>query len=706
MSPRIVASGHSCFECRRRKIKCDRSLPCSYCTRTKIKCAYPAPKTQVAEKSNYAVGDGIVHRVERIESILVSLENGLSQVKNVLERLPESSLRRSHGLQGLKDDDEHPSSIDLDNGLSSRSSPPQESQPNPLRSSRAGEQLSQQLLFKHSPSLPLKSPHLPPAMISSLWQRYLEVVDPVLKIFHAPTVQKLVMSLICGQARLDSSATCLIFAIYYSTVVTMSDSECQQMLSEEKGMLLKRYRTGLETAFTKANIYRSTDIAVLQAFVLYIICGRLDRQGPDACSLIGVITGNAMRIGLHCDGESAGISPFDVEMRRRLWWHIYTLDVRIAEDYASDPCLIESSFNTKLPLNINDASLHPDMSEPPQSQPGRTEMLLSLVMFEVTAFSRRIMFSDKFCRTNSYAILSPAQKLKAVDLLRGRIEKQYLSHCDKKIPFDFITATAGRLIFAKLKIAAVKPKSNQDRRVPMSVSNRNSCIQLLQHAHVLRQYEKGKQWLWPFQTCVEWDALAYLLLDLCVYPSGSEKGVAWKAVDETFHHWADHPDVRHDSRWKHIEELRSQALGVRDTTHGQLPGADLAQKKNNSSSHQLRAAYEGPPLSTLTEVPRNLDLASAAETDERQAQTFLPAAATEDPGSGQITHMQTLADAAAAMAEPNIASGEDETMSNAADMPGTGTVCEWSAGLFERYFEVVDHRQTPLTSLDSSAILR
>lgn len=31
----------SCLECRRRKIRCDRDLPCSYCTKVGVECSYP-----------------------------------------------------------------------------------------------------------------------------------------------------------------------------------------------------------------------------------------------------------------------------------------------------------------------------------------------------------------------------------------------------------------------------------------------------------------------------------------------------------------------------------------------------------------------------------------------------------------------------------------------------------------------------------------
>ena len=120
-----------------------------------------------------------------------------------------------------------------------------------------------------------------------MWQTYLDVVDPVLKLFHVPSIQRLVVGVIQRPSKVDPSTESLMFAIYYSTVVTMSSAKCRDELHEEKGDLLKRYicfsiifltvidgfryRVGVEHALLRANFLRSQDLTVLQAFVLYLV---------------------------------------------------------------------------------------------------------------------------------------------------------------------------------------------------------------------------------------------------------------------------------------------------------------------------------------------------------------------------------------------------------------------------------------------------
>jgi hypothetical protein len=73
-----------------------------------------------------------------------------------------------------------------------------------------------------------------------MWQRYLERVDPVLKILHAPTVQQDITKLLRDKSYLDLTRHALFFAIYYTSVITMSAEECRDELQESKGEVLRR----------------------------------------------------------------------------------------------------------------------------------------------------------------------------------------------------------------------------------------------------------------------------------------------------------------------------------------------------------------------------------------------------------------------------------------------------------------------------------
>lgn len=98
MARRVVAPGHSCFECRRRKIKCDRSLPCSYCARIKLKCSYPSWRPN---RDNPGESD-LAAKVQALESTLQSLEQKITRIgdlSHVNTEFPNGQDRAERELQ-------------------------------------------------------------------------------------------------------------------------------------------------------------------------------------------------------------------------------------------------------------------------------------------------------------------------------------------------------------------------------------------------------------------------------------------------------------------------------------------------------------------------------------------------------------------------------------------------------------------------------
>lgn len=274
--------------------------------------------------------------------------------------------------------------------------------------------------------------------------------------------------------------------------------------------------------------------------------------------------GRAIRLGLHRDGEVTGLPPFETEMRRRLWWQICTLDAQTAQDQGSDPCVLESSFNTKLPMNVSDASLDPDMRKYSTSRRERTEILPSLVQFEINYFSRQIVFSEKFVQENSYTALPYSQVCTAIDLFQERVQKQYLVYCDSNIPMDFITINLVQLGIEKMRFIASKSSDGQ-RRVTDQV---DVCIRISQVARRLRAYSKGRNWLWVLESQLELEALIYLLTFLCGETGDNHAELAWAAVNDLYDYWKHSAEHKSRDQWTRIEELRSQAL----VAHNLVPG--------------------------------------------------------------------------------------------------------------------------------------
>ncbi|KAL2840542.1 fungal-specific transcription factor domain-containing protein [Aspergillus pseudoustus] len=560
MPRREIAPGRSCLECRRRRIKCDRSRPCSYCVKVRIECKYPTSRSVLDEDQ------GALSRIAVLELRLATVEKRLSDIDGPRPGAPSSATaslaQHQNGEALAQERDERFVGMDISRTHSPSLAPPSHTPSNDsLRSAIVNPQ----------PPVELASFRPSGPTIALLWQRYLEVVDPLLKVFHTPTVQGLVIRAIATRGRdpLDMASECLLFVIYYATIAAMSPENCLSEFDEERIVLLKRYRLAVENLLSRLNTLASFDLMVLQAFTIYLIMGRCDEEGSDAYGPIGLAAGMALNMGLNRDGEAAGLPPFEVEMRRRLWWQLCILDIRVAEDRHSEPCILESSFNTRLPSNVSDVNLHPEMSRVPIAENGRTEMLYSLVRFEGSYFARQLVFSKTFSEENGYMQMSVAQKCHAIDLFQERIEKQYLVHCDDQIPFDRVIVESIRLVLAKLRLSVQVPEKEQLHGT--QETQIKAWVNFLKDAENLRAYEPGKQLLWLFQTYLEWDALLNILTCLREGSPREEVDQAWEVSYRVYNYWKD-LSIWRDHRWQRIEQLRKEVLAAR---HRSAPGPAL-----------------------------------------------------------------------------------------------------------------------------------
>lgn len=321
------------------------------------------------------------------------------------------------------------------------------------------------------------------------------------------------------------------------------------------------------------------------------ICARRDNCQQNVWSLVGLAIRLATKLNLHRESDSSNFPPFEVEMRRRLWWQICTLDVRVSEEGNTDPAIRECDFDTKFPSNLDDAALDPDMKLLPSDSPGRTDMIFSLVRVKISYLWRKLVFSDKFLADNQYTPLDDLQKSEMVEVFYREIAHDYLRHCNNEIPLDFITGAGARLIFAKIKVTV----QNSLRR-PHRVENESSatlntsllenCLEILEHAYELRTAPRLRKWFWLFQSYMEWDTLAYVLQSLGDGVPASLSRRSWEAVDRMYADWKQHTihNLTIEKRWQRIEELRERALKLRD---GVLQTMEPPQTHNQSQDTVL-----------------------------------------------------------------------------------------------------------------------
>lgn len=120
-------------------------------------------------------------------------------------------------------------------------------------------------------SMGLRHLHPQPVEAFKLWQTYLDNINPLIKLFHAPTVQQLISDAYGNLDTVPRNVEALLFAIYCISVESLSDGECISTTGESKHVARQRFRTGAQHALINASFLKTSDLMVLQALTLFIV---------------------------------------------------------------------------------------------------------------------------------------------------------------------------------------------------------------------------------------------------------------------------------------------------------------------------------------------------------------------------------------------------------------------------------------------------
>ena len=485
----------SCVTCRRRKVKCDKKHPCSNCNKAGIECLFPKPG-RVPRRSKKPPDTELLARLRRLEGVVQSLGKGAngedlpaesgtansSQRPSMSEAVsPASDRRESVGQLAehkmTTTEPTYPTSFDkefgrlvIDEGKSryvsnsfwasmteevaemkdilNEDSDDDADYPSPDSSSSTSASL-QGFIFSFSSSMiTLRTLHPSTKHIPLMWTLYKENVDPLVRIFHKPTMERCLADAIKNLDNLPKATEALIFSIYFSVVTSISPDECKSMFGEEKDAALKKYRFGTEQALARANFLVTNEIGVLQALALFLVCVRRNDGSRFVWTMTGLAVRVALSMGLHRDGENFGLTFYEAEMRRRLWWQLCTLDIRDSEEQGSDPTIVAQKSDTRLPLNINDSDFTSDTKEAPLEHQARTEMTFDLIRYEVCTVVKAVSNEQK-ASANSFddlMYITIKEKEAKVEGLRQHLQNKYLQYCDMNVPMDWVITKVTHLV--------------------------------------------------------------------------------------------------------------------------------------------------------------------------------------------------------------------------------------------------------------------
>ncbi|KAE8146583.1 fungal-specific transcription factor domain-containing protein [Aspergillus avenaceus] len=550
---------YNCQSCVRRKVKCDRIKPsCSACRSRGLECVYQAPAPP--RKRKRPSSEDIHDRLARYERLLQ--ENGLlsspenpssSPFEPPKSKCVDSRASRGTPLTGkLLSEKGKSRYIDSRVWLDATEvgihelSVTEEGQDPPGNCNTPTEDPLSAALLGTRHNLSKYHPSHEDAL--KLWAIYVENVEPICKVLHVPTATGVVSAVSQQPTTASKTDECLVFAIYHFAVYSMSDEDCQRTFTQPRTTLLSRYQAAVRHALVNASWLKTAQLPVLQAYVLFLTAIRNQTDPHSFWIWTGVAVRLAQRMGLHRDVECLGLSPFDVEMRRRLFWQLGPLDGYAGQMSGTGISISPDNWDTQPPRNLNDNQLYPGMTAYPEEQKGASEMIFFLAKTELSRLYNRT--GVKLVETGT--TMQPKDILileRLVDEVENVIECKYLRYCDIINPLHFLTLGVVRYALNMVRLRTrssplMKQIIDDEQRMELCTVAQS----ILDTDCALFANPNLKQFHWHVKTFFLWDAL------ICILTSLGKVGF-FSPPDRT-------------QRWHKIAEVYSNRPGILESRDG------------------------------------------------------------------------------------------------------------------------------------------
>lgn len=332
-----------------------------------------------------------------------------------------------------------------------------------------------------------------------------------------------------------------------------------------------KYRLGLEHALAKADFLNRPEIVLVQAFALFLCVVRRHDSPRFVWMMTGLVIRMAQYLGLQRDGTHfEHLTPFEMEMRRRVWWAVCLLDIRASEDQGTDLTIPSGSFDTKVPLNINDADINPETEEMPTERSGMTDMSFARISIGLCDLTRQMMAPGIM---NGAAGQENQSRL--LNEIYQKYEHGYFPHATEPGNIAYwLGVTIARLVRAKITLLVSLPvlftspseHCMDEIRTKLLVS----AIEVAEYNHAINADQSCRQWHWICQTYTHWHAIVYLLIEISRRPWSSIVERAWVALHSRWLIPAQSSVEKNLRIWFPLRKLMAKARKHRDAELNRL----------------------------------------------------------------------------------------------------------------------------------------
>ncbi|KAE8384087.1 C6 zinc finger domain protein [Aspergillus alliaceus] len=567
----------ACVLCQQRKIKCDRTFPCANCVRAGEQCEQATrqrhrrfPERELLARLPHY--ESLLHQHNiKFEPLHTPTTGRRSPSEDKRDELPEivqsedtipdtgSRLLKEKKTVGSK-------SWNLWHAMSQKTVDPKDNDGNDgeddendtgflhenddMRHAVIKKAWNHMFQGKSNDHLLFGSPvgnvddlsasHPTHVQIFRLWQIYLDNINPLLKVTHTPTLQTRLIDAASDIANVNPTMEALMFSIYCVSILSLTEDKCSALFGSPKKDLLTAYQSACQQALRNCCILRSSDRESLTALYLYLVSIRHNTDPMSLSSMLSVAIRIAQRIGIHNESMYGKCSVLEAEMRRRLWWSLIIFDNRICEMSDYKTASLAPTWDCRVPLNVSDFELQPEIKAPPAANNRPTEMLFAIIRSELADFVRRSAFHLDF--TNPFlntiaprsTTIDEAEQLLA---LEKKIEEKYLALCNPENPLHFMTIWTTRGYLAKIRLLqhysqySTASTQQTDTRRNVGIFH---ALRMLECDTNLMTSPLTKGYLWLVHFHFPFPAYIHLLQDLKKRPVEEHADQAWEAMSNNY----------------------------------------------------------------------------------------------------------------------------------------------------------------------------
>lgn len=391
-----------------------------------------------------------------------------------------------------------------------------------------------------------------PAQAQMCFEAFREKIDPMVKVVHIPSLQAIVLRKTYDEENLTAGEDALLLTVCFTATITMSDSEIESCWGMPKNAALITRRCAVEQALLEMDPSSVDELTMLQAFVLYLSFNRF----MDSTKLTWAICALAKCISSSLQ-YGPSFSAFDSEMEKRLWWQLWYLDQRAAEDHGTSPAL-EIDFVPSLPLNINDNDLVAGSETTPVPRVEWTDMSFCLMRFEIAKANQEIggLFPHYHGVVDQEPSLLSGKEITIKNCHR-RIQSSFLAYCIGTGPNQWLARHVARVLVAELWFklyGSLKPsQQNEDTHVRLV----QMATDIVDIPKLVEQDAQAREWSWLLDAYIHYIPLAFILTEACQLPSSEVLERAWKVAEAGFTRWSE--DIKISKNGEILSVLMAKA---------------------------------------------------------------------------------------------------------------------------------------------------